>query len=143
MTKRQALVFQWLLLAWFSLDMIGLCVPGFCLVEPALKEDGLFFGLYLAWVLAFIVRESIGQWLLTVWLGLWLITQLLAHEWYTLFGRGVMGPMAGKLEAFSNTLKWRDWPGRYVPDVYHTILHLLILMALIAMIRYVHSARQR
>lgn len=144
MTKKKALIWQLPLLIWFALDMTGLCLPGFCLVEPAFQDDGIFFLLYLVAILSFILFERIGRWVLTIWLSLWLLTQLLSHEWYTVFGRGVMGSLDGKITAFSHTLQWGVWPGRYVPDVYHTILHLLILFALISLLRYLrHSKNEK
>ena len=123
--------------------MTGLYVGGGCLVTRSYADDGIFFVLYLAALALFAFWEKIGKWVVTVWLSLWLITQFLSHEWYTIFGGGFMGPIEGKIRRFADTLHWLDIEGRYVPDVYHTVLHLLILSALAVTIVYIAKSRKR
>ena len=38
-----------------------------------------------------------------------------------------MGDVEGKIDYFRNCIKLIVLPGRYVPDLYHIVLHLLIL----------------
>ena len=89
------------------------------------------------------LRKIIGKWAVAVFTALWFITQFLSHEWYTIFGSGVMGKTEEKIKYFSNALKWLETDGRYIPDVYHTILHVLILIVLITSIMYIRSLRKK
>lgn len=69
---------------------------------------------------------------------MWFITQFICHEWYTIFDGGfsVMGNLQDKIKYFSGTMQWIKIEGKYVPDIYHTLLHILILTALICTIIY-------
>ena len=62
---------------------------------------------------------------------LWFIIQFLCHEWYTIFSSGIMGSLEGKIKYFSETMQWISVEGKYIPDIYHTILHILILMVIV------------
>ena len=94
------------------------------------------FLIYLAAVILFIIKEQIGKWFVIGWMIMWFLTQFLCHEWYTIFNGGFMGTLEGKIENFSGTLQWLQIEDRYIPDLYHTILHILILCALIVTIIY-------
>jgi hypothetical protein len=63
---------------------------------------------------------------------MWFVTQFLSHEWYSIFGKGFMGDVEGKIDYFRNCIKLIDLPGRYVPDLYHIVLHLLIVAAFVS-----------
>ena len=54
-----------------------------------------------------------------------------------------MGTLEGKIEYFSGTIQWLQIEGRYVPDVYHTVLHILILCALTITIIYTVKIRKK
>lgn len=127
---------------WFFLDMTGISLGDKCLVSQSYKEDGTFFLIYLVTVIFFVMKVQIGKWFVTVWTSLWLIIQFLSHEWYTVFNSGIMGSIDGKKEYFSRTLQWIRIEGKYIPDVYHTILHILILLTLISSIIYIINARK-
>ena len=143
MKKQTCIVFQIILLVWFFLDMIGVYFGDSYLVTRSYQDEGAFFLIYLATVLLFIFKEKIGKWAVAVFSSIWFITQFLSHEWYTIFGAGVMGTVEGKIKYFSNALKWLEIDGRYIPDVYHTVLHLLILTVLITTTVYICNSRKR
>ncbi len=140
--KKGCIIFQISLLMWFFLDMTGISLGDKCLVSQSYKEDGTFFLIYLVTVIFFVMKVQIGKWFVTVWTSLWLIIQFLSHEWYTVFNSGIMGSIDGKKEYFSRTLQWIRIEGKYIPDVYHTILHILILLTLISSIIYIINARK-
>ncbi len=73
---------------------------------------------------------------------MWFIIQFLCHEWYTVFGKGIMGSLEGKIEFFSGTIKWLEIDGRYIPDVYHTVLHILILTVAITSVIYIMKSKK-
>ena len=141
MKKKHCMMIQLLLLLWFFLDMTGLYFKDSYLVTRAYKDDGVFFLIYLAAVLLFAFREKVGKWAVTLWSGLWFVIQFFCHEWYTVFGKGFMGTVEEKKEYFSGAVKWTDTSDRYIPDVYHTILHILILGVFITGVTFI--ARQK
>ena len=136
MKKKYCITLQALLLIWFFLDMTGVYFGEKCLVTMSYKDDGIFFIIYFIAVLLFIIKEKIGQWIVIIWSALWFITQFLCHEWYTIFNSGFMGTLKGKFENFSGTIQWLKIEGKYIPDIYHTVLHILILLVLISTIIY-------
>lgn len=136
MKKSIVLIAQIVLLIWFFLDMTGFYLGDKCLVTTSYKDDGIFFIIYILTVILFIVKEKIGKWVSVGWLSMWFITQFISHEWYAIFNGGFMGDMQQKIERFSETIHWLTIEGKYVPDLYHTVLHILILFALTITIIY-------
>jgi hypothetical protein len=132
MMKKTCITLQIMLLVWFSLDMIGISFGDKCLVTQSYKDDGIWFLIYLATVILFIVKDKVGKWFVAVWASLWFIIQFLCHEWYTIFSGGIMGSLERKIEYFSETMHWLTIEGKYIPDIYHTILHILILLVIIS-----------
>lgn len=141
--KKRCIIFQLILLLWFFLDMTGLYFGEKCLVTRSYRDDGLFFLIYLVSVILFVIKEKIGKWIVIGFLSLWFGIQFMCHEWYTIFDSGFMGTLKGKIEYFSGTIRWIQIEGKYVPDVYHTILHIFILSALISTILYSIKIRKK
>ncbi len=125
------------LLLWFFLDMVGLYFDEVYLVTRSWRSDGIYFVIFLIAFLTYLFKEQIGKYVLSVWLVMWLTTQFFSHEWFTIVGNG-----EGKIEYFRASLKWIKCDTRYIPDIYHTILHILILAALIAVIIYAAKLRK-
>lgn len=142
MKKIYCIVLQILLLVWFFLDMTGFYFKDRCLVMQSYEEDGIFFLIYFASVILFIFKENAGKWFISVFTALWFFTQFIFHEWYTIFNGGFMGELEGKIKYFKDTIHWTDIEGRYLPDVYHTILHILILLVLACTIIYIINERK-
>ena len=130
MKKIYCMLAQIILLLWFFLDMIGLYFGDKCLVTRSYKEDGIFFLIYLAAMILFFTKEKIGKRIVIGWMSMWFVTQF-------------MGTLEGKIEYFSGTIQWLQIEGRYVPDVYHTVLHILILWALTITIIYTVKIRKK
>jgi hypothetical protein len=143
MKKRYCIITQTLLLLWFFLDMTDVYFSNSYLVTRSYKDDGLFFLIYLAAMILFIFKEKIGKWAVWVWTSLWFVIQFLCHEWYTIFSKGVMGSLEDKIKYFSGAIKWIEIDGRYIPDVYHTILHILILAVVITTALYIRNSKKR
>lgn len=119
-----ALIPCFVLLIWFTFDMTGLYINGKPLVEQAFSDDWMFFFAYLAAILLFIFLDKIGKYILDIWLLMWFITQFFSHWFFTITGEGLK-----KNEYFKNTVKLISSETRYIPDLYHIILHILILIA--------------
>ncbi|WP_242964889.1 hypothetical protein [Scatolibacter rhodanostii] len=112
-----------ILLAWFFLDMTGVTVGSFNLVESAWKEDGIFFTIYAGILFLFIKKEKIGKYFLSGWLTMWMATQFFSHWFYTIFGASEK-----KLTAYNQLFggTYRFLPASdslLIPDFYHIILH--------------------
>lgn len=131
MKKKYCLFANIVLLAWFFLDMIGVYFEDSYLVTRSWREDGIFFVISLIALFVFLLKENIGKYILIAWQSLWLISQFISHEWYTIVGGG-----EGKIHFFEGSIKLLNSGSRYIPDVYHIILHILILVALITTIIY-------
>ncbi len=136
MKKKHCLIIQILLLLWFLLAMTGFSIGDQCLVTSAFEEDGGFFFAYLIAIVLFVVTEKFGKGLMIGWTSMWFVTQFICHEWYTLFDGGFMGSLEGKIEYFSGTIPLLQIQGKYIPDLYHTILHILILCTLTVTVIY-------
>lgn len=143
MKKIYCIAAQIILLIWFFLDMTGVYFGDKCLVTRSYKDDGVFFLIYLAAVLLFITKEKIGKWFVVIWSAIWFIIQFICHEWYTIFNSGFMGTLEEKIDYFSGTIQWLKIDGKYIPDIYHTVLHIFILLVLVSMIIYIKKDKRK
>lgn len=137
MTKRYVYISYGLLLIWFALDMIGVSFGGKVLVTTSYSEDFIFFAVAIISLILFIFKENIGKWVMLFWLIGWGVTQFIFHELYTIIGGG-----ESKIAYFDGTIKLISSDTRYIPDLYHIILHILIVISLICMIRYIRRNKQ-
>lgn len=116
-----------ILALWFFLSMSGFSFRNYILVTQAWQDDAIFFIVYILSLLSFVFFKEIGKYILLCWMFVWLSTQLYFHWWFTLFG-----PWEGKINYFSDTIKLMPSTTVYIPDLYHIVLHILILIALIS-----------
>ncbi|MFY9263314.1 MAG: hypothetical protein GX483_02840 [Actinomycetaceae bacterium] len=142
MNKKVPVVVNTLLLAWFGLDMTGFHVGDHLLVTRSWREDGIFMLIALAMFTLFVAKERVGKWALTAWLSLWLTTQLLAHEYCIFAERGPICYADGLSRFFADTIQVVEIPGHYFPDLYHVVLHVLLLVSLIVTARYAWMTRK-
>ncbi len=138
LNKKYSLVANAALFIWFFLDMVGIYFGNKYLVTRSWREDGIYLVIFVGALLIYIFKEQLGKYILIVWLSMWLVTQFFSHEWFTIAGNGQK-----KIEYFNNALKWTECEIRYIPDIYHTILHILILTALITTILYTIKLRKK
>lgn len=137
MKKKIVIIVCSILLAWFFLDMTGLSFGKEYLVSQSYKDDGIFFIIYLIAFLLFIFKEKIGKHILNVWLLMWFITQFLSHWYFTIIGEGLK-----KYEVFKGSIKLISSTTRYFPDLYHIVLHILILTSLITLSIYIFKKKK-
>lgn len=138
MRKRSCIITNIVLLGWFFLDMVGLYFGELYLVNRSWKDDGIFFLIFLISLLLFIFKERVGRYILTIWLSIWLVTQFLSHELFTIIGGG-----EGKIRYFEGSIKLINSDILYIPDLYHIILHVLILIALVTTLLYSSSLKNK
>ena len=132
--KKFAIICNVLLLVWYFLAMIGLKIGNKYLVKSAFKDEWIFMLISTLTFLLFMFWRKFGKYIHLIWLSMWFITQFLSHEWYTIFGKGFMGDTEGKIRYFQDCIQLIKCQGRYVPDVYHIILHILIIISIISII---------
>ena len=130
--KLYVLIPSVILLVWFFLDMVGFNINGKPLVEEAFKDDFIFFAIYVISILSFVLIDKIGRWVLSGWLFMWFVTQFFSHWYLTITGTGLK-----KIEYFKNTIKLFENETRYIADLYHIILHILILVVLTLLIVFI------
>lgn len=131
MKKRYPIILNILLFLWFMLDMTGLQIGGKVLVNQSWQDDGIFMLLFVASLASYIYREKIGKYVLSGWLFMWFIVQFSSHWSFTIANFGIG---SNKIEYYEGTIKIINTNNIYVPDLYHTVEHILILAALITMI---------
>lgn len=131
MKKRYPIILNILLFLWFMLDMTGLQIGGKVLVNQSWQNDGIFMLLFVASLASYIYREKIGKYVLSGWLFMWFIVQFFSHWSFTIANFGIG---SNKIEYYEGTIKIINTNNIYVPDLYHTVEHILILAALITMI---------
>lgn len=124
--KKVVIIFCSILLAWFLLDMTGLYFGNTYLVSRSFKDDWIFMAIYVAVFVIFIIKDKMGKYFLGGWLLMWLLTQFYFHWLNTITGKGL-----DKIEYFKDSIKLIDSQTRYIPDLYHINLPILILLALI------------
>lgn len=132
MKKKYCVCVNILLLVWFFLDMVGVYFEGTYLVTRSWKDDGIFMIIFAVTLVLFILKERIGKYILVGWQALWLITQFISHEWYTIVGSG-----EEKMRYFSGSIKLFYSENRYIPDLYHIVLHILIAVSLVLASLYI------
>ena len=132
--KRFAIIANIVLLIWYFLSMFGLKLGNKYLVEGAFNDEWIFLVIPVITFLIYIFTRKIGKYIHLGWLLMWFITQFLSHEWYTVFGSGFMGNTEDKILYFKDCIQVANISGRYVPDLYHIILHVFIIIACISIV---------
>lgn len=124
-----------LLFIWFSLDMIGFSIGNITLVEAAWNSvDGVWWLVFLICSILFIIKDKIGKYMLSVFVFLWAVIQFYSHWYYTLFGAS-----EEKIISYNQFFKetYHIIPSSkttLIPDFYHIILHIFILVTLFSLI---------
>lgn len=125
-----------MLLFWFTLDITGFALGKFNLVEsPGIKSvDAVWWVLFILCAALFLWKERVGKYILSIFLTAWALIQYSSHWHYTLFG-ATERKLRGYNHFFGNT--YHIIPASdsvLIPDLYHIVLHILILALLIMMI---------
>ncbi len=134
---RKVMIFNIPLLVWFFLDMTGMIIGDKVLVSQAYKDDGIFFAMYVSALIGFMCLKRRWKIVLPIWLSVWLVGQIKFHWYVTIFG-----PWEGKNRYFADTIKLINHQERYIPDLYHIVLHILILVALVSSIGYFRKSHK-
>ena len=88
--------------------------------------------LYSLGLIAYYLLVPAGRWILFGVLVFWFVVQFFCHWYYTLFG-AIEKKLAGYNDCFRDTVRLFPMSEeRLVPDLYHIVLHLLILLNILA-----------
>lgn len=120
-----------LLFLWFTFDMTGIKIGKITLVETAWNSiDGIWWLIFLVLSILFIYKVEIGKYLLLIFISLWATIQFYSHWYYTIFGVS-NEKLSSYNEFFKDTYHLIPASDQIlIPDFYHIILHLLILVSL-------------
>lgn len=136
MLKKILNIFLILLFLWFVLDIIG--ISGFVDTLGIFSLDGLWLFLLTIFLILYKFKESIGKWILSIFLVLWFVLQYNSHWRYFLFGAGATEKGIKNYNmVFGNThhiIPMSDM--RIIPDTYHIILVILIMICSILLLIY-------
>ena len=124
---------QIVLWIWFFGCIKTYRIGKYLLVEGmGIKSAEFFmFCLYSIGLISFYFFQSVGKWVLLFVLVFWFVVQFFCHWYYTIFGVSEK-KLKGYNECFKDTI--RIFPvseKRLIPDLYHMILHILILVNII------------
>ena len=88
--------------------------------------------LYTLGLIAYHCFRPAGKWILLGILLLWFAVQFMCHWYYTIFGASER-KLQGYNDCFKDTIRLFPMSDkRLVPDLYHILLHVLILLNIIA-----------
>ena len=124
------LIFELVLLAWFWGCIVTYKIGKCTLVDGMGIHSAEFIMLliYTMSILSYLLFPKIGRFIVLAALVFWLIVQFFCHWYYTLFGASDM-KIKGYNECFKNTIRiFPQRDNKIIPDLYHIVLHLLILV---------------
>lgn len=116
-----------LLLIWFTFDMFGFSIGNFVLVEAAWNSiDGIWWLIFVLLIILYVKKKWLSP--LIIFLLMWLFIQYMSHWHYTIFGAS-----PEKIKSYNQFFEktYHLIPAsqtQVIPDFYHIILHLLILL---------------
>lgn len=127
------ILIQATLWVWFLGCITTYRIGKFLLVEGMgiNSAEFIMLCLYTIGLVSYHFFQPVGKWILLTILVLWFIVQYLCHWHYTIFGASEK-KLKGYNACFRNTI--RIFPmseKRLVPDLYHIILHVFILVNII------------
>ena len=127
------ILFQLALWVWFLGCTVTWRIGKHLLVEGMGVKSAEFAVLCLCslGLAAFHCFPPAGKWVLFGILLLWFAVQFMCHWYFTIFGASE-AKLKGYNECFKGTVRiFPESETRLVPDLYHIVLHLLILANLI------------
>lgn len=122
-----------LLWIWFLGCTVTYRIGKHLLVEgTGLKSaEFMMLCLYSFGLIAFYCFRPAGKWILFGILVLWFIVQFMCHWYFTIFGASER-KLRGYNECFRDSVRLFPMSDkRLIPDLYHIVLHILILINVI------------
>ncbi|QOR36590.1 hypothetical protein IMX26_07215 [Clostridium sp. 'deep sea'] len=134
--KKNTKLLLFSLLFWFTLDITGFSLGNFTLVEsPGIKSiDFIWWLFFIMFSILYLLKKRIGKYILSIFLVIWTAIQYTSHWHYTIFGVSER-KLSSYNSYFRNT--YHIIPAStniLIPDLYHIILHVLIISSLISLV---------
>ncbi len=131
-------ILQLILWIWFLGCVITWKFGRILLVEGMGVKSAEFIMLcmYSAGIGAFYLLHGYGRWILLAVLMFWMVVQFFCHWYYTIFGASPE-KLEGYNQCFEGTV--RIFPvsnTRLIPDLYHIVLHILIIANIVGCFVY-------
>ena len=127
------ILIQVALWVWFFVCVTTYRIGKVLLVEGMGIKSAEFFMLCLFsfGLVSYHLFQPVGKWILLIILVLWFIVQFVCHWYYTIFGASET-KLQGYNDCFRDTIRLFPMSEkRLVPDLYHIILHVLIVFNII------------
>ena len=124
-----AIIFQAVLWLWFLGCVTTYRIGKYLLVEGMGIKSAEFavLCLYSGGIASYYCLDAAGKWILFSVLVLWFTAQFFCHWYYTIFGASER-KLKGYNDCFKGTVRiFPESEKRLVPDMYHILLHVLIL----------------
>ncbi|MDD4291442.1 MAG: hypothetical protein PHX51_04315 [Clostridia bacterium] len=126
-------VLEFLLLIWF----FG-CIKTYRIGTRTLVEgmgihsaEFIMLVIYSIGIVVSLFVAYVGQWILLIVLSAWFIIQFFCHWYFTIFGASKT-KIEGYNKCFRNTIHIIPLnEHRIIPDLYHIVLHMLILLNIV------------
>ena len=121
------------LLIWFLGCTTTYRIGNHLLVEGMGTKSAEFIVLclYSIGLVLYYFLQPVGKWFLAGLLVLWFVVQFFCHWYYTIFGASEK-KLTGYNDCFRDTIRLFPMSNqRLIPDLYHIILHILILVNII------------
>lgn len=131
-------IFELILFVWFLGCTITYKFGKHTLVEGMGTRSAEFAMLliYATCLLFTMLYPNIGQWGVLLILLFWIIIQFFCHWYYTIFGASDV-KIKGYNECFRDTVRiFPQSDKKLIPDFYHIVLHILILINITLSIVY-------
>lgn len=104
---------------------------GKCLLVEGMgikSAEFIMLCLYSIGLFSYYMFQPVGKWILLAILVFWFVVQFFCHWYYTIFSASEK-KLKGYNDCFRNTIHiFPISEKRLVPDLYHMILHILILV---------------
>lgn len=127
------ILIQIALWTWFFGCIVTYRIGKYLLVEGmGIKSaEFIMFCLYSIGLVSYHFFQPAGKWVLLALLVFWFVVQFFCHWYYTIFGASEK-KLKGYNNCFRETIRFFPMSDkRLVPDLYHIILHMLILVNII------------
>ena len=124
---------------WFTLDIVGVKIGNFYLVESAIKDepiDIIWWVIFLICFIIFIVKDKVGKYVLLSFVSLWCLIQ------YSMYFKSPK-----RIESYNGFFKETNHiisPSNnfLIKDTYHIFLDLFLFVVLISLIIFIVKSKR-
>lgn len=138
--KKAVNVLIFILFFWFTLDIVGMKIGHFYLVESAIKDepiDIVWWVIFILCFILFIIKDKIGKYILLSFISIWCVIQ------YSMY---LKSPK--RIESYNSFFKETHHiispsSNFLIKDTYHIFLDLLLFTVLLSLIIFTIKSRKQ